>query len=119
MAEAEGSMAETDDAADEGSGLPAVDEGPGLPRIDAQGSVLNPADDNDIWGRISIMKVGTPGEAVSLYCRRHGCALMRRTATAPSMNAMRRWFALGQDLPKTRDVAVQARHKRMLEDLTD
>ena len=32
---------------------------------------------------------------------------------------MLRWFALGQDLPKTRDVAVQARHKRMFQDLTD
>ena len=119
VAEAGGPMAETDDAVDEGSGLPAVDEGPGLPHIDAQGSVLNPADEKDIWGRISIMKEGTPGEAVSLYCRRHGCALMRKTATAPSRSAMLRWFALGQDLPKTRDVAVQARHKRMFQDLTD
>ena len=50
MAEAEGPMAETDDAVDEGSGLPAVDEGPGLPHINAQGPVLKPAGEKVIWG---------------------------------------------------------------------
>ena len=88
-----------------------------LPIVDAQGSVRNPADENDIWGRISSVKQGTTQEAVSLYCRRHGCALMKSLSKAPPLPRMLRWFALGQDLPNIRAVAVQARHKHMFQEL--
>ena len=128
--EAEGNPSDPSDGEEEeeaieaaNAGVPVADPGDAagedleLPIVDARGSVRNPADENDIWGRISIVKEGTTQEAVSLYCRRHGCALMKSSSKAPPLPRMLRWFALGQDLPKIRAVAVQARHKHMFQEL--
>ena len=89
---------------------------PCVPILDDAGQVRNPLNPAEIWGRLSLTKEGTPQECVSAYCRRHGCAIMKRTAVAPSMQQFLRWFALGQNLPPGRAAALQDRHKRLFMD---
>jgi len=73
------------------------------------------AADRFVLGRISLIKQGTPAEAVSLYCRMHGCSLMRRVIQSPSHQQTMKWFLDGMSLPRDRNPAVQRRHKDMLQ----
>ena len=67
-----------------------------------------------VVGRISVVRENTPREALALYCRRHGCYVMKRAGVAPSFNQLTQWFLDGQDLPVDRSAAMQRRHKGML-----
>ena len=82
-----------------------------------EGMILNPDDADDIWGRISVVREGQPSEAVSVYCRRHGCSVLKRTKDALTIPEYLRCFQLGQDLPKDRSASMQHRHKKMLADV--
>ena len=94
-----------DDEPQLGRGLPSLDPDTGQVR-----SADNPAEQ---LGRISLIKEGTRQEAVSLYCRRHGCAMMRSVRAAPSTAELLQWFADGQQVPAERTAAAQSRHKAM------
>lgn len=73
--------------------------------------VLSP-DGSVFWGSISVVKEGTEQEAISVYCARHRCALMKRMHAAPSQAELVDWLAKGWDLPA--GAAYQNRHKGML-----
>ncbi len=64
-------------------------------------------------GRISLIKIGTPAEAVSIYCRRHGCSIMKRCAQSPSHPALLEWFKAGLDIPKGHEPGLSSKHKRL------
>ena len=89
----------------------------GLPILDMEGQVHNPGNYADIWGKISIIREGLPGEAMSVYCRRHGCSFVKSTKDAIATPDVLRWFLLGQDLPKDRSAATQRRQKLILNEL--
>lgn len=87
---------------------------PDLPHYDlGSGRVTSRDDPPEPLGRISLIKVGTPQEAVSVYCRRHGCSFMKGCRVAPSNDDMLAWFRAGMEIPKGRDPALQTRHKRL------
>ena len=104
----------------QGDGSDASEEGepqPGPFFDDRTGQVWSKppgAADRFVLGRISLIKQGTPAEAVSLYCRMHGCSLMRRVTQSPSHQQTMKWFLDGMSLPRDRNPAVQRRHKDML-----
>ena len=50
-------------------------------------------------GRIKPMKEGTPGAAVTVYCRLHGCSKIVRPHKMPSHDSVLDWFRLGSDMP--------------------
>ena len=80
----------------------------------ANGQVSNADRPQEIWGRITLVKQGTKQEAVSLYCRRHGCAILKRCHEVPALPALIAWFEDGQQLPNDRSAAAQTEHKRQL-----
>ena len=84
------------------------------PSWTTRGQVLNPKKYQEICGSISIVKEGMPGEAMSVYCRRHGCAIVKRTRDAAPVPIILRWFLAGQELPAGRAAALQNRHKVLL-----
>ena len=89
-----------------------------LPVLDAtSGQVTNPENAADIWGRISLVKQNTPQEAVSLYCRRHGCSIMRTSRTVPPTEHLLKWFLRGQDIDAGHTAANKSKHKAMFNDL--
>lgn len=84
-----------------------------LPIVDMAGQVRNPKDASDVWGRISVVREGQPSEAVSIYCRRHGCSIMKRTKDAIAVERVLQWFLLGQSVPTDRSAAAQNHHKKL------
>jgi len=54
---------------------------------------------------------------MSVYCRRHGCAFMKRTRDALPVLTILRWFLAGQELPAGRAAALQNRHKVLMRNL--
>lgn len=56
-----------------------------------------------ILGRIKPMKENTPGECVSVYCRRHGCTKIVKARDAPHTENLMRWFEEGLAIPMGRD----------------
>ena len=90
-----------------------------MPRIAVTGQAYSHSDheNKDSLGRVSLIKEGTRQEAVSVYCRRHGCSFMKRCHEALSKQQLEMWFHLGQDIPKGRTAALQARHKALLQTL--
>ena len=66
---------------------------------------------NQYIGRISTIKQNTPQEAFSVYCGMHGCQLMRLACRCPSRGQILQWFEDGLELPKSREGAVQRKHK--------
>ncbi|CAE7276767.1 unnamed protein product [Symbiodinium microadriaticum] len=66
---------------------------------------------NQYIGRISTIKQNTPQEAFSVYCGMHGCQLMRLACRCPSRGQILQWFEDGLELPKSRETAVQRKHK--------
>ena len=91
----------------------AVDEAPFVYHVDT-GQVIGR--DGVPWGRISVIREGTPREAVAIYCRRHGCQLMKLCSRCPSHPDILDWFVRGQAVPKGRSPALQGHHKRMWPD---
>ena len=91
------------------------DEEGQLPVLDDKGQAHNPKKYPEIWGRISIVKEGMPGEAMSVYCRRHGCTIVTRARGAIPAPITLRWFLAGQELPAGRAAALQNRHKVLLQ----
>lgn len=62
-------------------------------------------------GRITLLRVGEPQEAFSVYCSLHGCQIMRRINRMPSKDKLLAWFLQGLHLPRGRDLGLQAKHK--------
>ena len=98
---------------DEENGSDEGDDGP-LPRIDSLGYVHNPHNDDETWGRVTVLRPGARDESLSLYCSRHGCKVMMLMHSAPSTTIIKRWFKCGQALPRGRTAALVARHKEQL-----
>ena len=66
----------------------------------------------NIIGRIKPMRVGAPSEAISVYCRHHGCSVpLRRTANSLSQTQIIQWFADGVQLGKGRE--FRTKHQNM------
>lgn len=84
-----------------------------MPYVDFAGQVHSHLD-GAILGRVSIVKEGQPAESVSLYCRRHGCSIMKRARDAPDNARLLRWFKAGMCIPAGRDAALVSRHKKLL-----
>lgn len=84
-----------------------------MPYMDLQGQVHSHLD-GTILGRVSIVNEGQPNESLSLYCRRHGCKIMKRTRDAPDNARLLRWFKAGMCIPVGRDAALASRHKKLL-----
>jgi len=59
-----------------------------------------------ILGRVKPMKINTPQECVSVYCRRHQCTKLIKAKDAPHTDNLLRWFEQGLDIPQGTD------HKR-------
>ncbi len=53
--------------------------------------VLNELGRKVYVGRISWIRVGEPSEAVSVYCSRHQCSVMKRVRFAPTIESMVCW----------------------------
>lgn len=64
-------------------------------------------------GRVSVIKNGTPQEAVSVYCSRHQRSICKRIAVAPTTAEISQWFAQGEDIPRGKTSSLQGRHKRL------
>lgn len=88
----------------------ASSEQPPGPRVEPSGRVKGP--DGEYLGRISVMRVGAPTEALSVYCGRHGCSVCIRVSRGvPSQAAILRWFQAGLALPRDRSAHTQRVHK--------
>ena len=88
-----------------------------LPEYSAEnGYVREHAAPHAILGRISVIREGTPRAAISLYCRRHGCSILRTVDKAPSRDSCLRWFQAGLDVPTGRTAALRKRHADLLLD---
>jgi hypothetical protein len=73
-----------------------------------------------IIGRIKPLHVGTPKEAISFYCRHHGCSVpLRRSAQAPTTAQSVRWFSQGVQLGRGKEFRRQHEElfRQMLRDL--
>jgi hypothetical protein len=60
-------------------------------------------------GRMKPMKEGTPGECMTVYCRRHGCSKIIRTAELPERDRILRWFAEGRAIK----FGAEGKHEHM------
>jgi len=72
------------------------------------------AADGTYLGRISGTRAGSPQEAVSLYCARHGCTVMRGSRRAPGHDELLAWFGRGQTIPRGKSDAHKRAHKGLL-----
>ena len=95
---------------------PAVGGPPAPPRpvLDATTGRVHIRNAEGGWdwlGRIVLARIGTPQEAVTVYCRRHQCSVMKRCIHAPPQDRILDWFAAGLDIPQGANKGNQARHK--------
>ncbi|CAK0841182.1 unnamed protein product, partial [Prorocentrum cordatum] len=98
--------------ADGGGGGGAGGGGGGLPAYmfdEETGRVTLP--DGTAVGRISMIKVGTTQEAVSIYCNWHGCKMMKRVIAAPPCQPLIEWLVAGTATPKRRGAADVRMHE--------
>lgn len=118
MSDAEAAAA----AAPAGEGLPDSSseeehgdgDGPPLPIYEAAtGYVFSAARPGVKLGRISIIKEGTPGAAISLYCRRHGCTIMKGVKFSPGLPALLEWFRAGEEIEIGRAGHNVNKHRRL------
>ena len=72
------------------------------------------SNDGTYLGRTTLIRKNSPGEAMSIYCTRHQCKIMRTVAKAPSAEAVVAWMAAGLKIPKSKDASHQRRHKDLL-----
>ncbi|OLP76832.1 hypothetical protein AK812_SmicGene43181 [Symbiodinium microadriaticum] len=79
-------------------------------RMDEDGKVFNGA--GGYLGRLTSLKVGTPQEAFSVYCARHGCQFIRKVDRDPSKIALLSWFQRGLEIPVGKDLSFQTAHKK-------
>ena len=69
------------------------------PKYDELTYQVHDAISNDIIGRIKPMHIGSSSEAMTVYCRLHGCRPpVRRVHVALSRPQMIRWFARGTQI---------------------
>eukprot|EP00959_Pyramimonas_sp_CCMP1952_P469398 9494866-Pyramimonas_sp.AAC.1 len=91
----------------------------GLPTVvehdDTRRYFFNPENDKDRWGRLTLMHVGEPREAISMYCNAHGCSRVRCASDFPRQQVFRQWLKDGRDLPFGK--AGKAEHLRMFDRL--
>ncbi len=75
-----------------------------LPRYDrATFQVLEPIS-GDVMGRIKPMHPGKSNEAITVYCRRHGCAPgPKRIKEAHSLGVTLEWFRCGMEMTSRED----------------
>jgi hypothetical protein len=87
-----------------------------LPRWNPENHQVTDAETGAILGRIKEMHLGTTKEAISVYCRLHGCSPpLQRTATSPTNQQLVMWFNRGIELG--RGPQHKAEHIRMFKEL--
>ena len=64
-------------------------------------------------GRISRLRVGTPQEAFSIYCARHGCSFMSKLARCPPHEHVLEWLRAGCDIEQGRTPALKGSPRRL------
>ena len=75
-------------------------------------AVFSPLPCKTPLGSISVSRIGEPREAISLYCKRHKCTVVRVARQMPGDFAIAEWFRAGMAIPEGRE--HQAAHKGML-----
>ena len=91
------------------------EDGPRAINNPFDGKVRNSQNPDQVWGTISTIKQGTEQEAVSCFCRLHGCRLLKRVRYMPSMEAILKWYTEGYYMAPThwcRNEAMVRRHSR-------
>ena len=78
------------------------------------GQVTSSMNPTEIWGRVTVVREGQPSEALSCYCRAHGCSILRRTRDAPDWPDILNWFTFGQTVPAGRTPTLRLRHERAM-----
>lgn len=79
-----------------------------LPTIDPVSNNVVDPQTKQILGRCTLMHKDTAHEALSCYCRMHGCKKLVRSRQAPSFDQVRAWFAFGlNSVPAGKDHAAQ------------
>jgi len=61
--------------------------------------------------RQSILRPGSTGESISLYCYLHQCKICKKPASFPSGPSVQQWLKAGLDLPPGKE--SKAQHMRM------
>ena len=83
-----------------------------LPEVRPCGRVYETAAPFAYLGRVTQIKVGTPDEAFSIYCSRHGCAIMKKLRQYPGPQAVKQWYKDGMAIPRGRTQANKDEHRR-------
>ena len=100
--------------------------------FDLEPAAIHPADEPDIdydfdtgmvyegpkrldkkIGRITILRRGTAGVCVSIYCRMHQHSICKTSSRCPAHEDIIQWFRAGLDVPSGKAPALQSRHKLM------
>ena len=83
-----------------------------LPFYDFRTCQVHDGKDNKgaILGRIKPVRPGAKDEAISVYCRRHGCSKMLRPTQAPDQANLLAWFRDGKDIPDQHKPEYKAEH---------
>ena len=91
---------------------PALEPPPPLPQVfhDRKTGKIHDHLGNYV-GRVSLWKIGTPAECMSLYCSRHGCTMSKSVRTLQvGHDEIMRWFQEGMLIPKGKG-SSQSLHK--------
>lgn len=67
------------------------------------------AEGGEVLGRYSVIKRGQRGESFSVYCRLHGCRIMKLMKHNPSQDQVVRWLEQGGALGRGSQFAPQHR----------
>ena len=83
-----------------------------LPFYDFRTCQVHDGKDNKgaILGSIKPVRPGAKDEAISVYCRRHGCSKMLRPTQAPDQANLLAWFRDGKDIPDQHKPEYKAEH---------
>lgn len=65
------------------------------------------------WGRVTVIRPGQISEAISVYCGRHGCSVVKRVTASPGQDEILAWFVAGQSVPAGRTSTLQSHHKQL------
>ena len=60
-------------------------------------------------GTITVLHPDSNQEAISVYCNRHQCKIVKRVAHSASIVQMRQWFRAGLSIPYGKDHQLQHR----------
>ena len=78
----------------------------------ATGEVRLNDENGEVLGRVNTLKSNL---SVSIYCRKHGCRIMRAPAKLPSNAAMEQWYLDGLDIAPGK--AGRQKHTTMFKDI--